>query len=192
MTFLSSKTLRLLRLTHRYVSFVCAGILLIYVVSGFLLNHQKEFDFMRQKRERTVNYHFAMPQDKNAFSEADAKKIMSDLDCDSSSYKRFTLGKDELSIIGDHQLVIKLKAERGQAYVKEIHRPKFLTALNRLHKNPDTVWTIASDVFLLLMVVLIITGLLIVPGRKGILGWGGVWILVGILIPSLIYWLAIV
>lgn len=35
---LSPKTLKYLRLTHRYVSFICAGILFVYLLSGFLLN----------------------------------------------------------------------------------------------------------------------------------------------------------
>lgn len=47
---LSPKTLKYLRLTHRYVSFICAGILFVYLLSGFLLNHRKEFTFMNQKR----------------------------------------------------------------------------------------------------------------------------------------------
>lgn len=55
---LSPKTLKYLRLTHRYVSFICAGILFVYLLSGFLLNHRKEFTFMNQKKERTVDYIF--------------------------------------------------------------------------------------------------------------------------------------
>ena len=47
---LSPKTLKYLRLTHRYVSFICAGILFVYLLSGFLLNHRKEFTFMNQKK----------------------------------------------------------------------------------------------------------------------------------------------
>ena len=54
---LSPKTLKYLRLTHRYVSFICAGILFVYLLSGFLLNHRKEFTFMNQKKERTVDSH---------------------------------------------------------------------------------------------------------------------------------------
>lgn len=57
---LSPKTLKYLRLTHRYVSFICAGILFVYLLSGFLLNHRKEFTFMNQKKERTVDYIFQL------------------------------------------------------------------------------------------------------------------------------------
>ena len=64
---LSPKTLKYLRLTHRYVSFICAGILFVYLLSGFLLNHRKEFTFMNQKKERTVDYIFQLPANKDDF-----------------------------------------------------------------------------------------------------------------------------
>lgn len=65
---LSPKTLKYLRLTHRYVSFICAGILFVYLLSGFLLNHRKEFTFMNQKKERTVDYIFQLPANKDDFT----------------------------------------------------------------------------------------------------------------------------
>ena len=66
---LSPKTLKYLRLTHRYVSFICAGILFVYLLSGFLLNHRKEFTFMNQKKERTVDYIFQLPANKDDFTD---------------------------------------------------------------------------------------------------------------------------
>lgn len=187
----SPKVLKYLRLTHRYLSYVCTGILLVYIVSGFLLNHYKEFEFMRQKREKAVAYTCVLPQDKSEFTAEQAKKIMNDLGYNSEDYKRFTLKDGALSIVGANQLAIRIQAGSNEAHVKEIHRPKFLTALNQLHRNPSTTWTLFSDAFLLLTVIVILTGLLIVPGRKGVLGWGGVLVLVGVLIPLLIYWLTV-
>ena len=78
-----------------------------------------------------------------------------------------------------------------QAFIKEMHRPAFLTALNKLHRNPGSLWTITSDAFLLLMFILLITGLLIVPGKKGLWGIGGILTIIGILIPILIYWMIV-
>ena len=93
---LSPKTLKYLRLTHRYVSFICAGILFVYLLSGFLLNHRKEFTFMNQKKERTVDYIFQLPANKDDFTEADARKIISDLSCNPDLYNRFSLSKNKL------------------------------------------------------------------------------------------------
>ena len=107
---LSPKTLKYLRLTHRYVSFICAGILFVYLLSGFLLNHRKEFTFMNQKKERTVDYIFQLPANKDDFTEADARKIISDLSCNPDLYNRFSLSKNKLTIFGKEQLVIKLDA----------------------------------------------------------------------------------
>ena len=188
---LSPKTLKYLRLTHRYVSFICAGILFVYLLSGFLLNHRKEFTFMNQKKERTVDYIFQLPANKDDFTEADARKIIPDLSCNPDLYNRFSLSKNKLTIFGKEQLVIKLDATSQQAFIKEMHRPAFLTALNKLHRNPGSLWTITSDAFLLLMFILLITGLLIVPGKKGLWGIGGILTIIGILIPILIYWMIV-
>lgn len=187
---LSSKTLKYLRLTHRYVSFICAGILCVYLVSGFLLNHRKEFKFMNQKKEYTVDYIFQLPADKDKFTDDDARKVLSDLSFNPDMYTRFSFSKNKLTIFGKGQLVVKLDATSQQAFIKETHHPAFLAALNKLHRNPgSSLWAVTSDVFLLLMVVLIITGLLIVPGKKGLWGIGGILTIIGFLIPLLIYWM---
>ena len=99
--------------------------------------------------------------------------------------------KNKLTIFGKEQLVIKLDATSQQAFIKEMHRPAFLTALNKLHRNPGSLWIITSDAFLLLMFILLITGLLIVPGKKGLWGIGGILTIIGILIPILIYWMIV-
>ena len=104
---LSPKTLKYLRLTHRYVSFICAGILFVYLLSGFLLNHRKEFTFMNQKKERTVDYIFQLPANKDDFTEADARKIISERSCKPDLYNRVSLSTIELTIWGEEQWAIK-------------------------------------------------------------------------------------
>lgn len=178
-----------MRLTHRYVSFICAGILFVYLLSGFLLNHRKEFTFMNQKKEYTIDYIFQLPANKEDFTEVDARKILSDLSLNPDVYNRHSLSNNKLTIFGQEQLTVKLDGISQEATIKEIYRPAFLNALNKLHRNPSILWTVTSDVFLLLMMILLFTGLLIVPGKKGLWGVGGVLTLIGILIPILVYWM---
>lgn len=189
---LSPKTLKYLRLTHRYVSFICAGILFVYLLSGFLLNHRKEFTFMNQKKERTVDYIFQLPANKDDFTEADARKIISDLSCNPDLYNRFSLSKNKLTIFGKEQLVIKLDATSQQAFIKEMHRPAFLTALNKLHRNPGSLWTITSDAFLLLHVYFAHHRVTDCSREKRVVGHRRKFLtIIGILIPILIYWMIV-
>lgn len=186
---LSPKTRKYLRLTHRYVSYLCAGMLFVYLVSGLLLNHQKQFTFLNQKREHTVDYIFQMPDRAEDFTEAKARQILDNLGCDPDSYTRHTLGDEQITLFGQEGLTVRLDATTQQATVKKRYRPPFLTALNTLHRNPARIWTVASDLFLALMALLLVTGLLIVPGRKGLWGLGGILTLAGLLIPFLLYWI---
>lgn len=184
MKLLSSKVLKYLRLTHRYVSFFCTGILALYLISGFMLNHQREFTFLRQKIKYSQTYSGQLPQD---FTDYDAKCLLAGIDIDSTLYRKHSVKGDIIEINGTSQLKVSVSRSSGIVEVTKIHRPPFLTALNKLHRNPNKVWTYFSDISLVLLIILVLTGLFIVPGKKGLWGIGGVLLLIGILIPVIIY-----
>lgn len=181
--------LRALRLTHRYVSYLCSGVLLVYLFSGLLLNHRKDLAFLNRKHERTVDYIFQLPERAEDFTAAEARRIMHSLGCNPDSYTRHTLSDEEITLFGREGLTVRLNATTQQATVREYRRPPFPTALIALHRNPGPVWTVASDLFLGLMFVLLATGLLLIPGRKGLWGIGGVLLLAGVAVPLLLYWI---
>ena len=56
--------------------------------------------------------------------------------------------------------------------------------MDYLHYNkPKKLWTWFSDLYALGLVLLAISGLIVVKGKKGILGRGGILTVIGILIP---------
>lgn len=187
MYYLKPKMLKHLRLIHRYVSFICAGLFFIYIISGFMLNHKQTFRFLSKKSEKTVACSFTFPEDKKNFSEVQARQFMQHLQCDTSRFERFTLNKKRLTIFGKGQLRITMVRGEEYATISDMTHTPFLYALNKLHRNPSLIWTITSDIFLILMMILLITGLLIVPGKKGLFGIGGILVLLGIIIPIIIY-----
>lgn len=189
MKIISPKTLKFLRLTHRYVSFFCSGILCLYLISGFLLNHQREFRFLRQKVEYSQTFSGEIQRNFTAFTDYDAKCLLAELGIDSTLYRKHIVKDGMLEIQGNSQLKVSVPEGTGAAKVSMIYRPPFLTALNKLHKNPGKIWTWFSDFSLVLLLVLVLTGLLIVPGKKGIWGIGGFILLLGILLPVIIYFL---
>lgn len=189
MKTLSPKTLKYLRLTHRYLSFLCSGVLMIYLISGFLLNHSRDFKFMRKKVETSVSVSREQLQNIDFSSEQDIKQLMLALDCDSADYRSHKASKNKVTIQGKNMLNITVNPEEQTAVIKKTKRPPFLTALNTLHRNPGKLWTYFSDICLLLLVTIVITGLLIVPGKKGLAGTGGILLIIGILLPVLIFFL---
>jgi hypothetical protein len=63
------------------------------------------------------------------------------------------------------------------------NRPVF-QELNYLHYNkPKKLWTWFSDLYALGLVLIAISGLFLITGRKSITGRGGILTIIGILIP---------
>jgi hypothetical protein len=57
--------------------------------------------------------------------------------------------------------------------------------MNRLHYNKVKGWTPIADFYAGALILLAITGLFIVKGKKGIAGTGKWYLIIGILIPVL-------
>ena len=55
----------------------------------------------------------------------------------------------------------------------------------RLHYNPGRWWTTFSDVFAVCLILITLTGLVMVKGKKGLIGRGGILFIIGIVIPVL-------
>ena len=72
---------------------------------------------------------------------------------------------------------------QGEAYYESVKKRPILSSLNRLHYNPNRNWTIFSDIFAVSLIVITLTGLVMLKGRKGFWGRGGIEFAAGILIP---------
>lgn len=78
---------------------------------------------------------------------------------------------------------LTVNTETGEAYYESVKKRPILSSLNRLHYNPNRNWTIFSDIFAVSLIVITLTGLVMLKGRKGFWGRGGIEFAAGILIP---------
>ena len=77
----------------------------------------------------------------------------------------------------------------GEAYYESVKKRPVLSSLNRLHYNPSRNWTIFSDIFAFSLIIITLTGIFMVKGKKGLRGRGGIELLLGIFIPlAFILW----
>jgi len=91
--------------------------------------------------------------------------------------------------------VLKIFLDGGSAYInlnsgqglveRTVRRPVF-REVNYLHYNPVKSWMWFSDVFAGALIILAITGLFLVRGKKGISGRGAWMTLLGIIIPIIL------
>ena len=156
----SAKIRKWLRIIHRDLSFIFAGIIIVYAVSGIALNHKRDFnsDYRISRSEIMLKGDFPKQE---KVSKEETLGLLEQVDEENAYMKHY--------YFGDQQMKVFLK----------------LSAFNRLHYNPMRWWTWFSDVFAVSLIIITITGLFMNKGNKGIIGRGGIEFIIGILIPVL-------
>ena len=100
------------------------------------------------------------------------------------NYKQYYFPSDDYLMIylrGGH---INVNLPTGEITVTKVRNRVIFSEVNYLHYNkPKKLWTWFSDLFALALILMAISGLFLVRGKKGITGLGGVMTVIGILIP---------
>lgn len=169
------------RTLHRDLSYVFSGVLLVYAMSGFMLNHKNDFNsnYKIEQHRYTIAELPETVDDTYARSLleqwGEADNFTAVYDFDTESFKVFIRGGSSLLV----------NRNTGEAIYESIKKRPVISAINRLHYNPSRYWTWFSDIFLLSLVVIVLTGLVMVKGKHGLWGRGGIELLIGIAIPIL-------
>lgn len=112
-------------------------------------------------------------------------KLLDDID-DSKNYKKHYFPSDnqiKIFLKGGSSVVVDINTGRGMAeYLKR--RPVFYET-NYLHYNPNRLWTWFSDAFAAALILFAITSFFMVKGKHGITGRGGIYTVIGIVLPLL-------
>jgi len=174
---------KLNRWIHRELGFLFFGMTIIYGISGIALNHSaaRHWDPGIITRSTTVRYPEKLHKD-----DVDRTTIEQILEItrEKENYKQYYFpDQDHLMIYlkGGH---ILLELESGDLQLVKIRNRPVFNELNYLHYNkPKKLWTWFSDLYALGLILIAISGLFLIKGRKGISGRGGVLTIAGILIP---------
>ena len=172
------------RTIHRELSFFFAGVVLIYAVSGFMLNHKRDFnaEYDINRTEFTLEN---FPPSQTDWNKDFVLSILEPLDEADNYTKHYFPSDSQMKVFlkGGSSLIVN--TETGEALYESIRRRPVWSSLNRLHYNPGYWWTAFSDIFAFALVIITLTGLFMVKGAKGFWGRGGIEFLAGIFIPIL-------
>ena len=170
-----------LRAIHRDVGYLAVGLTVVYAVSGIAVNHIDDWDSNFVRTDETV----AITEALDADPERAAAQVAEQLGITETPTEVFPTSAVEISVSYDHHSVtINRKAmtahHTGQS-------PRFMVrALNWLHLNRGKqAWTLIADGYAGFLLLLAISGLCMLPGRKGLLGRGGILVLIGAAVPIL-------
>lgn len=152
-------------------------------MSGIALNHQN--DWNPNYIVSVDNFHFEQKIAQNATKD-DISKWLEKNNFTQKYKTHYFLDDQTVKIYLTNSTIIELKTNTGDARVETLKRRPIFYQSNYLHYNPNKWWTIFSDAFAGTLILFAITGLIMVRGKKGLIGRGGIYVAIGILIPLLI------
>jgi len=170
-----------LRALHRDAGYLGVGLTIVYAVSGIAVNHVKDWDPSFQELERTYRLH--QPPVGEDDDDAIAHSVLAELQIDEAPDEVYRVSDDQLDItFGERALHVTLSSG---TVLEQSRQPRlFLRAANFLHLNRGKpAWSYIADGYAALLLFLAISGMWMLPGRRGFWGRGLVLVLIGAAVP---------
>lgn len=170
-----------LRALHRDAGYLAVGLTVIYAFSGLAINHIEDWNPNFETVSRTHTIDGPIPADEQAA----AAYVLDKLGIDEEPREAYEVAPGQLEIYLDNRSLV-VDAESGRVF-DEYEKPRFfLRVANWLHYNRGkAAWTYIADFYAAFLLFLAVSGIFMLKGRKGFLGRGAVFILLGAGVPIL-------
>ena len=168
---------RSLRVIHRDLGYLMVGISLVYGISGIYLNHLDGKDPAFRTESKMIQLPANLTENELSATWQADKKL--------PPLKRiFRIDETHSRLFLDGGIGVYNAADGSLDY--ETHKKRLLIYwINRLHYNKVKGWSWVADIYAVSLIVLAITGLFMVKGKRGLSGSGKWYLIVGLLIPIL-------
>jgi hypothetical protein len=168
-----------LRALHRDAGYFVIGLTIIYALSGLAVNHIADWDPSFEQVERTHQVPTPLPED----DEEAATQITQRLGISEKPDDVYRPEDTQLDIVFEKR-TFHVNTETGKV-VEEGQDPRFFFRMaNWLHLNRGKkAWTIVADGYAILLLFIALSGLFMIPGRKGLIGRGAVVAILGAAVP---------
>jgi len=167
------------RAIHRDAGYFGVGLTLVYALSGLAVNHIADWDPSFRQIAATHQLPGPLPSD----ADAAGKRVLSALAIAEQPSEVYAAGEDAIDVVLSHR-TLHVTPSTGKV-VEEGQSPRwFLRAANWLHLNRGKkAWTYVADTYAVILLYLAISGLFMIPGRKGLLGRGALLAALGAAVP---------
>lgn len=168
---------------HRDLGYLCAGLTLVYAVSGVAVNHRADWNpsyAIRQETRRLERVDLGAPT-APGFAEA----VLAELELEGRF--RGTFRPDPATVeIFLEGATVSVDLPTGVATYEAVRERAVLRQANFLHLNQaKRLWTWMADVYAVALALLAVTGLFVLRGRNGIAGRGAWLTAAGVAVPVL-------
>jgi len=167
------------RVIHRDLGYIFFAMTVIYSASGIAINHIN--DWNPNYIVSTKHFQLDHKLSKNDINKQVVIDLLEEYDID--GYKKHYYPSENILKVFIKGGVFKVDLQNGNGYVETLRRRPILGPMNYLHYNPVSYWTIFSDIFAGALILIAISGLFILRGKKGITRRGAWLTGLGIVIP---------
>ena len=182
---LSSKKVRLwCRNIHRDLSFFFSGMILIYAISGFVMNHRDSIN-PHYTVTRTQYAVSSLPL-QAAFNKQAVIELMKQIDVEENYIKHYFPTQNHLKVFLKGGSSLEADLATGKVCYESLKRKPIISTMTTLHYNPGKWWTWFADIFAISLIIITLTGVIMLKGKNGLWGRGGMEILLGIAVPLIL------
>lgn len=184
----SSQLRRWCRAIHRELSFFFSGMVLIYAISGLFMNHRDTFN-PHYSVTRTVQTLTELPAQADV-DRSQVESLMARMGVVEKYMKHYFPTANHLKVFLKGGSSLEVDLANGRAVYESLRRRPLLSTMTNLHYNPGRWWTWFADLFAGGLIVITISGIVMLKGRRGLWGYGGIELTAGILLPLLLLFLS--
>ena len=150
---------------HRELSYLFAGVICVYAISGICLNHKRDFNsnITISRHELTLDGTF--PASADSVSKETLHDLVAQLPDTETYTKHASVGENSVKVFFKGGSSLEIDMTDGTSRYEKIRRRPFFSSLNRLHYNPTRWWTWFSDIFAVCLLIITVTGLFMQIGR---------------------------
>jgi len=172
-----------LRAMHRDIGYVMVGLTFIYALSGLAVNHLTDWSDGDASFKTYSVTHEMGPLSGEDQAIADA--LRQRLAIKETPREVYRQSPEELDVIFDKRS-LHVNTQTGHV-VDEGQKPRFiLRVANWLHLNRGKkAWTYVADGYASSLLILALSGMFMIAGKKGLIGRGAILVGLGIAIPVL-------
>jgi hypothetical protein len=171
------------RFLHRDIGYFFIGTTLIYGLSGIALNHLN--DWNPSYSVQVLDFETGIPLGASTELEGNIYLLLDEIDHRENYKKHYSPEPGYIKIFLKGGSSVVVNTETGQGRAEYLSKRPMFYEVNFLHYNPHKWWMWFSDAFAGAMIFLAVTSFFMVKGKKGVWGKGGVFILLGFIIPIL-------
>lgn len=171
---------RLNNAVHRDLGYFLAGTTILYAISGLALNHVDDWNpnFVIHRQDVQVQ----VSEDVGLVTRGWVLDVLEPLgEQDHYRSHDFPTPKKLKIYLDEGSVLVNLAS--GKGVFETVRRRPIFYQMNCLHLSPKRAWLVFSDAFAVALIIVSLTGLFVLKGRKGITGRGAILATAGILVP---------